>query len=134
MAVENSFARPRRTLLRHTGIRQWKKLLRLFIFAGLPLLASGALCAAEIHGILKNAEGGEPLAKIQVFLAETGTRVETGSDGKFQLTALRGVTQTFSISSDTDSKEFEIFLAPGFFRRNEVVEVRGDVFEPAFDF
>lgn len=130
--------------MRHTRIRQWEKLLRLSIFAGLPLLASGVLCAAEIHGIVKNAEGGEPLAKIQASLAESGARVETGPDGKFQFTALprgsytlrfsgvgyRGVTQTLIVSSDSDSKEFEIFLAPDFFRRNEVVEVREDVFEP----
>ena len=68
---------------------------------------------------------------------ESGARVETGPDGNFQFTlrlsgvGYRGVTQSFTLSSSsTDSKEFEIFLAPDLFRRNEVVEVRGDLFEP----
>ena len=131
--------------MRHIGFRQWVKLLCLPFFAGCLLLPFGNSLAAEIHGIVKNAEGGEPLAKIQVSLVESGARAETGPDGKFRFTALpggsytlrlsgvgyRGVTQSFILSSSsTDSKEFEIFLAPDFFRSNEVVEVRGDVFEP----
>lgn len=145
MAVYTRPFAPRAGPLGHIGIWQWVKFLRFPAFTWLLLFPSGLSLAAEIHGTVRNAEGGEPLAKIQVSLAESGIRVETGSDGKFQFASLsagnhtlrlngvgyRGVTQAFSLASDTDSKEFEIFLAPDFFRRNEVVEVRGDVFEPS---
>jgi len=113
-------------------------------FAALFLFCCGAACAAEIHGVVKNAEGGEPLSKIQVTIAESNLRVETAKDGKFQFNGVppgnytlrvsgvgyRGVAQSFSLFPPDDSKEFEIFLVPDFFRRNEVVEVHGDVFEP----
>jgi hypothetical protein len=43
------------------GIRQWKQLLRLAVLAGRSALASGILPGAEIHGVVKNAEGGHNL-------------------------------------------------------------------------
>src|SRR5580693_5607287 len=81
-------------------------------FAALFLFCCGAACAAEIHGVVKNAEGGEPLSKIQVTIAESNLRVETAKDGKFQFNGVpsgnytlrisgvgyRGVAQSFSLS------------------------------------
>lgn len=113
-------------------------------FAALFLVCVRIASAAEVHGVVKNAEGGEPLGKIQVAIEESNSRVETTNDGRFQFSGVppgnytlrvngvgyRGVTQTFSLSVQDDSKEFEIFLVPDFFRRNELVEVHGDVFEP----
>lgn len=123
-------------------LRQFRILpaLLLFIMA-VPLSA----VAAEISGTVKNAEGGEPLGKIQVSIAESNLRVETAKDGKFQFSGVppgnhtlrvngvgyRGVALPFSLSGADDSKEFEIFLVPDFFRRNEVIEVHSDVFEPS---
>ena len=139
-----SFA-PQADLLGLNGIAQGKTSLRFPCLAWVFLLFCSAVSAAEIHGVVRNAEGGEPLAKIQVSLAESGARLETGPDGKFQFTSLplgnytlringvgyRGATQNLTLLTATDSKEFEIFLAPDFFRRNEVVEVREDVFTPS---
>jgi Carboxypeptidase regulatory-like domain/TonB-dependent Receptor Plug Domain len=117
----------------------------LLILLAVLMLTPLAAIAAEIHGTVKNAEGGEPLGKIQVSIAETNFRVETAKDGRFQFSGIavgnytlrvnglgyRGAAQTFSLTAPDESKEFEIFLVPDFFRRNEVVEVHGDVFEPS---
>ncbi len=114
------------------------------LFTAFALSLCRVSTAAEIHGTVKNVEGGEPLGKIEVTLADSSFRAITAMDGKFSFTGLsagsyvlrvngvgyRGVTQSFSLSAD-DSKEFEISLVPDFFRRSERVEVQGDVFEPS---
>ena len=55
--------------------------------APLILLSSLAVAtsvpAADVSGIVTIAQGGEPLAKIQVALLATGATTVTGSDGKF---------------------------------------------------
>src|SRR5438309_4419541 len=40
--------------------------------------------AADVHGTVTNAQGGEPLGKIQVAIAGTGFIAATGASGKFQ--------------------------------------------------
>jgi len=117
----------------------------ILILATVLILTPLAAVGAEISGTVKNAEGGEPLGKIQVSIAESNLRIETSKDGKFRFSGVppgnytlrangvgyRGAAQPISLPAPDDSKEFEIFLVPDFFRRNEVVEVRGDVFEPS---
>ena len=44
--------------------------------------------AADVTGIVTNAQGGEPLAKIQVDLLGTSITAVTGPDGKFRLSQL----------------------------------------------
>lgn len=115
---------------------------RLILLAGL-LTGPIAAIAAEISGTVKNAEGGEPLGKIQVSIADSNFRIETSKDGKFRFSGVppgnytirvygvgyRSLTQTVSLLSADDSKEFEVYLVPDFFRRSERVEVHGDVYE-----
>ncbi len=116
----------------------------LFLIAILMEIPPSAI-AGEISGTVRNAEGGESLGKIQVSVVELSLRADTGKDGRFRFSGIppcnytlrvngvgyRVATRSFSLSGTDDSREFEIFLVPDFFRRNEIIEVRGDVFEPS---
>jgi len=107
------------------------------------LLATSLAHAAEIRGKVTNVIGGEPLARVQVSVLNTNLQAVTSRDGTFTLRALKAGTYTlrfeavgyrlitvpFSISSETDVKEFDINLAPDNFRRTDTVVVRGDVFQ-----
>lgn len=108
------------------------------------LAAATSALAAEISGVVTNAQGGEPLAKIQVSLLGTSASTVTGQDGKFhfsQLSAGSYVLQvsgvgyrsskiSFQFASADDTKEFSIALAPENFRLTDRIEVTADVFEP----
>jgi hypothetical protein len=114
--------------------------LLLFLIAFVP-----TAMAADISGTVTNAEGHEPLGKIKVSVSGTTLSAVTSADGRFLFSGLsagkytlevRGVgyrttTEPFTLATADDSKELTIHLAPDSFQRNEVVEVHGDVFEPA---
>jgi hypothetical protein len=105
--------------------------------------AATSVVAADVSGIVTNAQGGEPLAKIQVALLGTSATTATGPDGKFhfpQLSAGSYVLQvsgvgyrsskiSFQLASTDDAKEFSIALAPENFRLSDRIEVTSDVFE-----
>jgi len=107
------------------------------------LFAVSIVRAAEIRGKVTNVIGGEPLARVQVSILDTGLQAVTSHDGTFIIKALKPGTYTlrfevvgyrlitvpFLISSETDAKEFEVNLAPDNFRRTDKVEVQGDVFQ-----
>src|SRR5437879_2352335 len=115
-----------------------------------PLLFLGFLAmaipapAGDVSGIVTNAQGDEPLAKIQVALLGTSITTVTGPDGKFRFSQLpagdyvlqasgvgyRSFQVSFQLASLDEAKEFVISLAPENFRLNERVEVSGSVFEP----
>lgn len=127
------------------------KPFRVFDFLNLALLAllgsltaATSVAAADVSGIVTNAQGGEPLAKIQVALLGTSATTATGPDGKFhfsQLSAGSYVLQasgvgyrsskiSFQLASAEDVKEFSIALAPENFHLSDRIEVTSDVFEP----
>jgi CarboxypepD_reg-like domain len=109
------------------------------------LLAASFARAAEIRGKVTNVIGGEPLARVQVSVLDTSLQTATSRDGTFTIRALRPgaytlrfeavgyrlITVPFSISSETDVKEFDVNLAPDNFRRTDTVVVRGDIFQGA---
>ena len=120
-----------------------------FLDFALPILLSSlavatSVSAADVSGIVTNAQGGEPLAKIQVAVLGTSITTVTGSDGKFNFSQLpagsyvlqisgvgyRSSKISFQLASGDDTKEFSIVLAPENFRFSDRVEVTGDVFEP----
>ncbi len=117
--------------------------LALLLLLSSLVLAIPAL-PADVGGVVTNAQGGEPLAKIQVALLGRSITTITGPDGKFHLSQLpagsyvlqvsgvgyRSFQISFQLESPEEAKEFAISLAPENFRRTERVEVSGDVFEP----
>jgi carboxypeptidase family protein len=132
-------------------------LRRKILFTPLLLLATLASASpSQITGTVSNAEGGEPLGKIEVSITNnnsTATTISgpainlsaiTAADGKFHFSGLppgkytleirglgyRNMSLPFVVTAVGDAQEFLIQLAPDTFRRKEVVEVHGDIFEP----
>ncbi len=113
-------------------------LLALLLFS-----ASHVAVAAEIHGTVTSAQGGEPLGKIQVLIVGTAFTAATGPDGIFHISKIpsgnyvlqasgvgyRTLSVPFQLTAADESKEFLLTLTPDNFRRTDVVEVRGDIFE-----
>jgi len=108
------------------------------------LAGATAVLAGDVSGMVTNAQGGEPLAKIQVVLLGTRVTTVTGPDGKFHFSRLpagvyvleisgvgyRSSKVPFQLASPDDTKEFCITLVPETLRITDHLEVRGDVFEP----
>ncbi|HWZ83408.1 MAG TPA: TonB-dependent receptor [Terriglobales bacterium] len=111
--------------------------------AAFMLLCSALASAAEIRGKVVSVIGGEPLARVQVEVLETGAQAVTASDGtfailnipegkytlRFNAVGYRLVGVSFSLAAGEESKEFDVTLAPDNFRRTDKVEVKGDVFQ-----
>jgi len=101
------------------------------------------LHAAEIRGNVVSADGGEPLARVQVSVLEAERDSVTTNDGSFVIPGLspghytlrlnavgyRLITVEFSLAAGEAAKEFDITLVPDNFRRTEKVEVKGDIFQ-----
>ena len=106
------------------------------------LLAASFAHAAEIRGKVTNVIGGEPLARVQVSVLNTKYQAITSGDGSFTIRELKAgsytlrfeavgyrlVTVPFSLADTTETKEFEVNLAPDNFRRTDSVVVTGDIF------
>jgi len=102
-----------------------------------------AAVAADIKGTVANAQGGEPLSKVQVAILGTSFLVATAPDGRFQISSIPAGSYVLQVScvgyrtlsvpfqlAGEESKEFQLTLTPDNFRLTDVVEVRSDVFEP----
>src|SRR6266702_394838 len=140
--VFRSFASTYGGALKMEPIRNFNCLRPLALLALLILFTSAAV-AGDIHGTVTNAQGGERLGKIQVAILGTGYIAATGPDGNFRISQVspgsyvlqvsgvgyRTLSVPFQLGDATENKEFILALAPDNFRRTDVVEVRGDVFE-----
>lgn len=99
--------------------------------------------AGEIRGIIRDAVGGEPLARVEVLLAGTPLRTLSDPSGRFLIEGVppgdyvlrvstvgyRLLTKPFSLAPG-EVKEFEIILSPDAFRHTETVEVTAGPFDP----
>lgn len=111
---------------------------------GLLLALACGAAFAQVGGLVVDARGGEPLARVRIALAGTSHEAVTGPDGRFEITGIasgdyqlnvatvgyRMLRKTFSLAA-RETKEFEIILSPDTFRQTESVEVRAGPFEPA---
>jgi hypothetical protein len=125
-------------------LRNFKCLRILTLLPLLVFLVVRAAVAADVHGTVTNAQGGEPLGKIQIAIVGTALIDASGPDGSFHISQVppgsyvlqvsgvgyRSLSVSFQLAAAEESKEFLLTLTPDNFRRTEVVEVRGDVFEP----
>lgn len=107
------------------------------------LWSASSASGAELRGTATNAQGGEPIRKVEVSVVDAGISVATDSGGAFSISQIaagahtlrlsavgyRTTTIPFTLQSATEVKEFSIAMIPDNFRRTEVVEVHGDVFE-----
>ncbi|MCS6952345.1 MAG: carboxypeptidase-like regulatory domain-containing protein [Bryobacterales bacterium] len=99
--------------------------------------------SGEIRGIVRDAVGGEPLARVEIVIAGTPHRTVSDSSGRFFMSGIppgtyvlrvstvgyRLLTKTFELAAD-DPKEFEVVLSPDTFRHTETVEVTAGPFDP----
>ncbi|MFB3826873.1 MAG: carboxypeptidase regulatory-like domain-containing protein [Bryobacteraceae bacterium] len=105
------------------------------------LLWLAAAQAAEVRGTVKDARGGEPLARVRVQLAGSPYQTVTDAQGRFTLAPAAGeyvlhvstvgyrlLTAAFTIA-EGEAKEFEVSLMPETFRHSESVEVREGPFD-----
>lgn len=111
--------------------------------AACVLLMSAVAEAGEVSGKVVSVNRGEALRQVQVTVLELKRSANTGDDGTFAISEIppgsytlrvtavgyRLVTTPFTMASAEDTKEFSITLAPDNFRRTEVVDVKGDIFQ-----
>ena len=109
----------------------------------LPALLAAAQQAGEIRGTVLDAQGGEPLASVQVRLYGTEYRTVTDSQGRFAFAqappgeyilhvatvGYRLATREFALAPG-ETVEFEVVLSPDTLRQTDSVEVRAGPFEP----
>lgn len=105
-------------------------------------LAAGAQQPGEVRGVVADARGGEPLARVQVQLTGTPFTAVTDGEGRFSMrgtpageytlhvstVGFRLLTRQFTLAPG-EAKEFEVALSPDTFRQVESVEVRSGPFD-----
>jgi hypothetical protein len=134
---------PNGCALNMQSLRSFNCLRALALLSLVVVFIASSAAAAEVHGTVTNAQGGEPLGKIQVSIVGTGFIATTGPDGNFHISQVppgsyvlqvsgvgyRILSVPFQFVGADESKEFLLTLAPDNFRRTDVIEVRGDIFE-----
>ena len=116
--------------------------MRVFLAGCVLFLSSALMNASEVRGKVVNVVGGEPLARVQVTVLETGAAAVTASDGTFAIPAVAPGNYTLRLNAvgfrlstipfslaEAEVKEFDVTLAPDNFRHIERVEVKGDIFQ-----
>src|SRR6266568_2713319 len=139
----NSLAPTNRRRANMESICNFNCLRTLALLSLLVVFTAHGAAAAEVHGTVTNAQGDEPLGRIQVAIVGTSFIAATGPEGVFHISQVppgtymlqvsgvgyRTLTVPFQLEAADESKEFLLTLTPDNFRRTEVVEVRSDIFE-----
>ena len=100
--------------------------------------------AGELRGVVVDARGGEPLARVEVLLASTPYRTVTDEAGRFNIAGVppgdyalhvstvgyRLLKKSFSLAAG-EIKDFEVVLTPDTLRHTDSVEVKAGPFELA---
>jgi hypothetical protein len=109
----------------------------------LAFLTSVALTwAGEISGVVVDARGSGPLARVRVQLLGAEFQTVTDGQGKFSFSDVpagdyvlhvetvgyRLLKRPFSLA-EGEHKDFQVILSPDTFRRTDSVEVKADLFE-----
>jgi hypothetical protein len=108
----------------------------------LSLALAGAQEPAGIRGIVRDAQSGEPLARVRVLLLATPYQAITDAGGRFELNGVPPGGYTMQVSTvgyrlakkefgvaAGQAQEFEVILSPDSFRQTDSVEVRAGPFE-----
>lgn len=125
------------------SIRNFNCFRTLALLSLLVVFTAHGAAAADVHGTVTNAQGGEPLSRIQVAIVGTSFIAASGPDGVFHISQVppgtyvlqvsgvgyRTLSVPFQLAAADENKEFLLTLTPDNFRRTDVVEVRSDIFE-----
>lgn len=97
----------------------------------------------EVRGVVRDGRGGEPLARVDVRLLDTGFQTVTDGEGVFRLPDLPPGTYVLDVSTvhyrterrefsleAGESKEFEVILNSNVLRQVETVEASTGPFDP----
>ncbi|MGC9971145.1 MAG: TonB-dependent receptor [Bryobacteraceae bacterium] len=106
------------------------------------LAAAFAQQPAGIRGMVRDAQSGEPLARVRVLLLATPYQAITDAEGRFDLSGVPPGGYILQVSTvgyrlakkefrlaEGQAQEFEVILSPDSFRQTDSVEVRTDPFE-----
>ncbi len=118
-----------------------RKLHRAILFQF--LLSTSFAHAGEVRGKVVSVFRGEPLSQVRVSVVEAKLATTTTNDGSFRIenvpagnymlrvsiVGYRLVEVPFSLAEGPDAKDFSVTMAPENFRRTDVVEVKGDIFQ-----
>jgi hypothetical protein len=116
--------------------------VKRILFALLFACAATAQQTGAVRGVVKDAVGGEPVARVEIQLTAGVTAAITDDRGRFDLPAIapgdyelrvstvgyRTIRKQFSLRAG-EIQEFEISLSPDTFRKTESVVVDAGPFE-----
>ena len=104
-------------------------------------LLCAAAQSAQVRGLVRDAQTGEPLARVLVEAVESGRRVLTGGDGTFTITDLSAGELNLRLSTvgyrllqkrmelqPADDIQLEFAHSQDMFQRTDRIEVRADPF------
>jgi hypothetical protein len=116
--------------------------MTLAAWAAVALALAQVPQTSAIRGVVRDAQTGEPLARVRIQLTGAGRQAITGDGGEFTFADVAPGTYTLQASTvgyrlarkdfelaGNDSKEFEIALSPDSSGRIDSVEVRAGAFE-----
>lgn len=117
----------------------------IMLIGGLSLLVvtfASAQVTGEIRGVVLDASGGEPLARVQVELINTPHRAVTDTQGRFSIAGLPAGDYDLNVATvgyrllkrslrlaEGEHQEMEVILTPDNLRHTDSVEVKAGPFE-----
>jgi len=102
------------------------------------------LAGGQVRGVVMDARGGEPLARVRIQLVGSGLAATTDDQGRFQIDGVKAGDYVLHVEtvgyrlekrgfqiSEPETKDFEVVLSPDTFRRTDTVEVKAGPFDVA---